>query len=116
MPDVVLEEIEYDDSDDEEYEGSEEEPGIEVVGVVWPERAHKNKIYRYDPNGEKLSRGDVVLVPSRDEGRKRDIIRKAAVAHANHKADPDQIEFTLKKIIGVVKRKAEHALTSNVED
>lgn len=115
-PDVVLSEIEYVEDDDEDYEETEEEPGVEVIGVVWPERAHKNKVYRYDPNGEKLTNGDVVLVPSRDAARNRDIIRKAAVAHGNHKVDPEHIHHPLKKIIGVVKRKAEQALTPKAED
>ena len=115
-PDVILSEIDYVEDDDEDYEETEDEPGVEVVGVVWPERAHKNKVYRYDPNGEKLTNGDVVLVPSRDAGRGRDIIRKAAVAHGNHKVDPEHIHRPLKKIIGVVKRKAEQALTPDIKE
>lgn len=114
-PDVVLSEIEFEDDDDEDYEETEDEPGVEVVGVVWPEREHKNKVYRYDPNGERLTNGDVVLVPSRDAERNRDIIRKAAVAHGNHKVDPEHVHHPLKKIIGVVKRKAEQALTPKIE-
>ena len=51
-PDVHLDEVDFVEDDDEDYEGTEEAPGVEVVGVVWPEKAHKNKVYRYDPDGE----------------------------------------------------------------
>ena len=115
-PDVNLDAIDYDEDDDDEYEVEEYEPGIEVIGVVWPEKTRHNKVYRYDPNGEKLTNGDIVLVPSRDVARNRDIIRKAAVAHGNHRVDPDHIEHSLKKIIGIVKRKAEHALTPDSKE
>ena len=113
-PDVILSEIEYEMDDDDEFAVAEDEPGVEVVGVVWPERAHKNKVYRYDPNGEQLEEGDVVLVPSRDAAKERDIIRKAAVAHPNHRVEPEHIGHPLKKIIGVVKRKVEAALTPDI--
>lgn len=115
-PDVVLENIDYEEDDDDEYEVEEYEPGVEVIGVVWPEKTKQNKVYRYDPNGEKLTSGDVVLVPSRDVAKNRDIIRKAAVAHGNHRVDPEHIEHSLKKIIGIVKRKAEYALTPDSKE
>ncbi len=105
-PDVDLSEIDYVEDDDKE-----EEQGVEVVGVVWPEKKNGNKVYRYDPNGEELENGDVVLVPSLDAAKNKDVIRKAAVAHANHKVAPETLHHPLKKIIGVVKRKAEQALT-----
>ncbi|MBQ8321338.1 MAG: hypothetical protein IJX92_03120 [Clostridia bacterium] len=113
-PDVVLSDIEYEMDDDDDFAAAEDEPGVEVIGVVWPEREHKNKVYRYDPNGEQLQAGDVVLVPSRDAAKERDIIRKAAVAHPNHRVEPEHIVHPLKKIIGVVKRKVEAALTPDV--
>ena len=113
QPDIVLSEIEYVEDNDAEFEVAEDEPGVEVIGVVWPERAHKNKVYRYDPNGEELQKGDIVLVPTRDAARDRNVIRKAAVAHENHRVDPEHIKHPLKKIIGVIKRKAEEALTSD---
>ena len=115
QPDVVLSDIEYEEDDDFEYEVAEDEPGVEVIGVVWPEKTKKNKVYRYDPNGEELHEGDRVLVPTRDAARDREVIRKAAVAHANHRVDPEHIKHPLKKIIGVIKRKTEEALTSSVE-
>ena len=111
QPDIELSKIEFEPDDDDEYAVSPEDPGVEVIGVVWPERAHKNKVYRYDPNGEELHEGDMVLVPTRDAARDREVIRKAAVAHANHRVDPEHIKHPLKKIIGVIKRKAEEALS-----
>ena len=105
-PDVELKEIEY-----EKLEEVRTEDGVEVISVVWREHAHKNKVYRYDPNGEALDSGDIVLVPSRDKERNRDIIRKAAVAEGNHRVDPASLHHPLKKIIGVVRRHAERMLT-----
>ena len=110
LPDYSLSEIDYEEDDDED-----EEEGVEVIGVVWPEKAKKNKVYRYDPNGERVTNGDIVLVPSRDVAMNKDIIRKATVAHGNHKVDPDNIHHPLKKIIGVIRRKAEEALMPNDE-
>ena len=115
-PDVNLEEVDFTPDDDVDYEGTEEKPGIEVVGVVWPERRKKNKVYRYDPNGENLNEGDMVLVPTRDAARDREVIRKAAIAHANHTIDPETHPHALKKIIGVIKRHAEAALTPEIEE
>lgn len=111
-PDVALSEIEYVDEIDEAYDGEE---GVEVVGVVWPEHEHKNKIYRYDPNGHRLDDGDIVLVPTRDVARDKVIIRKAAVAHGNHVIDPAILKHPLKKILGVVRNKAINALTPEGE-
>ena len=65
---------------------------------------------------QQLEKGDVVLVPTRDESKNREVIRKAAVAHENHKIDPAQHPYTIKKIIGVIKRHAETALTSTPEE
>ena len=99
-PAVELSEIEFVDVIDEEVKENEE--GVEVIGVVWPEHKHKNKIYRYDPNGETVMDGDIVLIPSRDVHRNRDIIRKATVAHGNHRIAPEMLKHPLKKILGVV--------------
>ena len=111
QPDIDLEQIEYVPDDDDQFEVAPEEPGVEVIGIVWPERAHKNKVYRYDPNGEQLNEGDIVLVPSRDHQQNKDIVRKAAVAHGNHRVDPEHIKHPLKKIIGVLKRRVAESLT-----
>ena len=106
-PDLELSEIDYVDEVDEEFEETPEHHGLEVIGVVWPERPHRNKIYRYDPNGETLCDGDVVLVPTRDAAKGRDVIRKAAVAHGNHIIDPETYPHTLKKIVCVVRHREE---------
>ena len=89
------------------------ENGIEVIGVVWPERPD-HKIYRYDPNGETVDKGDVVLVPSFDAANNKDIIREAEVAEANKKVPVDSVVFPLKKIIRVVKRKAEEVFSTMI--
>ena len=103
----ALEEIDFDDSTDpvSDFEETVEHPGVDVIGVVWPERPKRNKIYRYDPDGEQVNVGDVVVVPTRDASRGRDVIRRAAVAHSNHKIDPETLAFPLKKIVGVVHTK-----------
>jgi hypothetical protein len=99
-PTLELSAIDFIDEEDEE-----DEAGVEVISVVWPERPLKNKIYRYNPNGQKFSVGDHVLVPTRDVASNKDIIRKATIAHANHKVDPDHLKYPLKNIIGIVKVK-----------
>ena len=109
-PDVVLENVDFVKDND-----PEEEDGVEVIGVVWPEKPNRNKVYRYDPNGEQLSDGDIVLVPSRDAAKNKEVIRKAAVAHGNHKVPEEMIHHPLKKIIGVVKRKTEEILVNDKE-
>jgi hypothetical protein len=110
-PTPNLSEIDYVKTDVREEGG--EERGVEVIGVVWPERRKRNHVYNYDPNGEILTEGDVVLVPTHDSARNRDVIRKAAVAHGNHKTNPDKLTHPLKKIIGVVKRKIEAVLSQD---
>ena len=109
-PDVDITQIDYDEDADEELE-----EGIEVVGVVWPEKTSHNKVYRYDPNGETLDKGDIVLVPTMDRGKNREVIRKAAIAHGNHRIDPASHPHVLKKITGVIRRHVESALTSTVK-
>ena len=105
MPTVPLCKIDYDADYDEDAD-----EGVEVIGVVWPGKKRHNKIYRYDPNGESVTQGDVVLVPSRDVGSNRDIIRKATVAQGNHRVDPENLVGPLKKIIGVFRNKAEELI------
>lgn len=111
QPDVELSEIEFDPDDDDDFAVAEDEPGIEVIGVVWPERSKHNKVYRYDPNGEMLDEGDIVLVPTRDVAKGKDVFRKVAVAHANHRVDPEHIKHPLKKIVAIIKRNTVRALT-----
>ena len=111
QPELNLDEIEIIPDDDDQFAVAPEEPGIEVVGVVWPEKKKKNKIYRYDPNGEILNEGDVVLVPTWNNAQQREVIRKATVAHANHRVEPEHIKHPLKKIIAVIKRSIHSSLT-----
>ena len=111
QPDVDLSQVEFDPDDDDEFEVAENQPGVEVIGVVWPERAKHNKVYRYDPNGEVLEEGDIVLVPTRDAAKGQDVLRKVAVAHANHRVDPEHIKHPLKKIVAIIKRSTVRALT-----
>lgn len=94
----------------------ETDEGIEVVGVAWPESMKRNKIYRYDPDGEVLNRGDVVLVPTMDRERKREVIREATVVDGNYKIDPDTLPTPLKKIIRVIKRKMIEIIQPNVTE
>ncbi len=109
-PDVSLSEIDYVDRKDPEFEG-----GVEVVDVVWKEKETQNELHRYDPNGAELNDGDIVLVPTEDAAQKREIIRKAAVAHGNHKVDPASVDSPLKRIIGVIRRKMQDAINSNLD-
>lgn len=106
-PDINLDEINYIEDDDEELD-----EGVEVIGVVWPEKTNQNKVYRYDPDGEVLEKGDIVLVPTMDHAKNREVVRKAAVAHANHKVDPATHPHPLKKIIGVIRHQVQSALSS----
>ena len=61
-----------------------------------------------------LEKGDIVLVPTRDAAQGREVIRKVAVAHENHRVDPEHIKYPLKKIIGVVRRRAEQMFTAMI--
>ena len=107
-PTPELDAIDFDDASEEvvDFVETEDHPGVDVIGVVWPERPKRNKIYRYDPDGEVVSAGDVVIVPTRDVSRNKDVIRKAAVAHANHKVPVEELKHPLKKIVGVLHKKA----------
>ena len=81
---------------------------VEAIDVFWKERA--DKMYRYDPDGNVVEAGDIVLVPTRDVAQDKDLVREAEVAKGNYKIDSETLEKPLKKIIGVVKRRAEKAL------
>lgn len=103
--DPVLSEIDYVDRAVEDAED-----GVEVVDVVWKERESGNTLHQYDPDGLELSDGDVVLVSATNEEGKPNGIRKAAVAHANHKVSPDTIESPLQKLLGVLRRTVQSAM------
>ena len=109
QPDVQLSELEYDE--DEAVE-TEDEEGVNVVGVAYPMR---RKVYHYDPNGGLMDTGDIVLVPDKDEESDKEVIRKATVSHPNRKVEPESVESPLRKVIGIFKRKAEEALMPKEE-
>ena len=89
-----------------------EENGVDAIDVFWKESPEKS--YRYDPDGNDVEDGDVVLVPTRDEASDKDVIREAEVARGNYKVDPATLDRPLKKIIGVVRRKAESIFTAMI--
>jgi len=94
-----------------EVEETEAE-GVDAIDVFWKERP--DKTYRYDPDGNEVECGDIVLVPTRDIHNDREIVREAEVSKGNYKIDPETLDHPLKKIIGVVKRKAEKIFTSMI--
>ncbi len=100
------------DSIPEAEEQLEDENTVEAVDIFWEERTHK--IYRYDPDGNVVDEGDVVLVPTRDEHSDKEVVREAEVARGNYKIDADTLDRPLKKIIGVVRRKAERIFTAMI--
>ena len=86
---------------------------VEVIDIVWEEKA--NKTYRYDPDGNEVEEGDVVLVPTRDDESDREVVREAEVARGNYRIDQSEITSPLKKIIGVVRRRAEKVFVAMIE-
>ena len=93
-------------------EVEEEEELGNAIDVFWKERV--NKTYTYDPDGNKVEEGDVVLVPTRDVESDKEVIREAEVSKGNYNVDPATLDRPLKKIIGVVRRKAEKVFTSMI--
>ena len=93
-------------------EVEEQEEGSDVIDVRWKERPDKS--YRYDPDGNVVEEGDVVLVPTRDIHSDKEVVREAEVSKGNYKVDPETLDRPLKKIIGVVKRKAEQIFSAMI--
>ena len=89
-----------------------DENAVDAIDIFWEERTHKT--YRYDPDGNTVEEGDVVLVPTRDEESDKEVIREAEVVRGNYKVDPATLDRPLKKIIGVVRRKAEQIFTAMI--
>ncbi|MBO5883487.1 MAG: hypothetical protein J6Q78_03695 [Clostridia bacterium] len=89
-----------------------DENTVEAIDIFWEERTHKT--YRYDPDGNAIDEGDIVLVPTRDEHSDKDVVREAEVARGNYRIDPAELDRPLKKIIGVVRRKAEKIFTAMI--
>jgi hypothetical protein len=94
----------------------EEPTGVEVISVVWAGKEKRGKFYLYDPNGETVESGDIVLVPSFDQARNREIVREALVAEGNHRVDPDTLTRSPKKIISVTRRQADIALIEDQKE
>ena len=119
-PEVIekIEEIEETDTEVEELIAiipeveESDELGVDAIDVFWRERP--DKTYRYDPDGNNVEDGDVVLVPTRDVHNDREIVREAEVARGNYKVAPETLDHPLKKIIGVVRRKAEQIFTAMI--
>ncbi len=90
---------------------------VEVIDIIWPEDMGEksNKIYTYDPNGEIINKEDIVAVPTRDEGKQREIIREVEVVKGNYTMEKSELRKPLKKIISVVKRKVQGMLTTDLE-
>lgn len=121
-PEVVATVVEEDEDDPEiaellasipdAEENGDESNMVDAIDVFWNEREHKT--YRYDPDGNAVEDGDVVLVPTRDEANDREVVREAEVARGNYKVDPAELDHPLKKIIGVVRRRAEKVFTAMI--
>lgn len=88
--------------------------GVDAIDVVWSESRNEGKKYRYDPDGNTVEDGDIVLVPTRDVSSDKDVVREAEVVRGNYKVDPTSLDHPLKKIIGVVKRRAEKVFNAMI--
>ena len=77
------------------------EEGVEVIDVAWPESLAKNRIYKYDPNGQIFKKGDAVLVPTYDKHRNGDILRTATVVNGNYRIAALPANKTLKKVVPI---------------
>ena len=77
---------------------------IEVISIIWPESAHKNKMYLYSPNGLQINDGDVVIVPTRNDKYGDEVTRRVVVARGNYRVSASSVQHNLKKIIGVIKK------------
>ena len=85
---------------------------VEAIDVFWKEKIEKT--YRYDPDGNAVEKGDIVLVPTRDVASDKEVVREAEVVRGNYKVDPISLDHPLKKIIGVVKRRAEKVFNAMI--
>ncbi len=117
----TVEEIEETEEQDQEVEEliasipeaeESEEIGADVIDVFLKDSPEET--LQYDPNGNEVESGDVVLVTTRDAQNDKEIVREAEVARGNHKVSPQSRNCTFKKIIGVVKRKAEQIFTAMI--
>lgn len=107
----VAEEVEEDIPDIPEI--VEIENGVEVIDVIIP-NGDSECSWRYDPDGNNVEIGDVVLVPSKDTDSDKEVVREAEVSKGNYIVAENEIESPLRKIIGVVKRRAEKVFTAMI--
>lgn len=117
----VIEESEIEEAEDPEIddilasipEATEDDANtVEAIDVLWNETT--DKTYRYDPDGNAVEKGDIVLVPTRDIASDKEVVREAEVVRGNYKVDPISLDHPLKKIIGVVKRRAEKVFNAMI--
>lgn len=98
----------------EEFADETIDDSVDAIDVVWPESKKDGKTYRYDPDGNEVESGDVVLVPTRDVSSDKDVVREAEVVKGNYKVAESSLEHPLKKIIGVVRRRAEKVFAAMI--
>ena len=115
-----VETVETVDAEETEEEETVEEPeevkienGVEVIDVIISE-GESERSYRYDPDGNAVAEGDVVLVPARDNESDKEVVREAEVSKGNYLVAEQEIESPLRKIIGVVRRRAEKVFTAMI--
>lgn len=115
-----VETVETVDAEETEEEETVEEPeevkienGVEVIDVIISE-GESERSYRYDPDGNAVAEGDVVLVPARDNESDKEVVREAEVSKGNYLVAEEEIESPLRKIIGVVRRRAEKVFTAMI--
>ena len=87
-------------------------PGFDAIDVSWTDK--KENYCSYDPDGNIVEEGDVVLVPTRDEESDKEIVREAEVRKGNYKLATEDLDTPLKKIIGVVRRRAQKAFVAMI--
>ncbi len=85
---------------------------VEAIDVKW--NAKDRHTYRYDPNGEEVDEGDVVIVPTTVPNL-GEVERAAQVARGNYQIDASELKKPLKKVIRVVKRKMQAMVASSSE-
>ena len=124
IPEVtaVVEEMEYAPLDAEITELLESIPmvdeeqveaeTVDAIDVTWEEA--NNKTYKYDPDGNEVDCGDIVLVPTIDEDTDKEIIREAEVLRGNYRVETASLDHPLRKIIGVVRRRATKVFTAMI--
>ncbi len=115
LDDVVEEEIEEEAPEVIPVEAPVEEEDTDTVEAIDVRWENDTRTYRYDPNGEIVDEGDVVLVPTNIENV-GEIEREAEVARGNYRIPADELHRPLKKIIAVVRRRMQSLVSPSGED